>query len=99
MLRSGASAVYYIQATDSSVIQAFNTILPEISDKLPVICESSSLGKYIIPGVLFIADNDNIRNKKDISGLLSDNRHVFYPCADDHDISLLSFSGSRWFFG
>ncbi|MGM0667466.1 MAG: hypothetical protein ACQETA_09105, partial [Bacteroidota bacterium] len=98
MLESGASAVYYIQAYDSHVREAFELLAGELDPERPLICESPSLGRYISPGVLFITDSEKVESKKDLGGLLRQADSTFNPLAGKADIGGLDFSGGRWFF-
>jgi len=98
MLESGASEAYYIQAYDKNVMEAFILLMSKIPEDRPVICESPSLGKYIEPGVLFIADSMEIKVKKDLTALLKKADLVLSPLAGKVDIDKLYFSGGYWIF-
>jgi hypothetical protein len=99
MLNAGAADAYYVQAYDKNVIEAFRLVIRNIPEDIPVICESPSLAKYIIPGVLFIADNKEVTYKKETSVLLSKADQVFYPLVEKVNIDNLDFSGGSWVFG
>lgn len=99
MLRSGAVQAIYIQVYDKHVAKAFGKAVEEIPADIPLICESPSLGRYIKPGILFIADNESIESKKDISSLLRKPDRVFSPLDHEPDISRLSFSSGAWTLG
>ena len=98
MHKSGAVEVYYIQAYDENVKEAFGLLIRSIPENKPVLCESPSLGKYINPGVLFITDNSEVTIKKDMSALLRKADRVFNDIPAGDDIDKLMFSGSRWIF-
>jgi hypothetical protein len=57
-LAAGALRSFYIQAEKGSSLAAFIRLLGSIPDDSPVVCESPSLGKGIIPGALIIVTGD-----------------------------------------
>ena len=99
LLRAGAAVVYYIQADDEYIKEAFDNLFRNIPVSVPVICESPSLAAHISPAVLFIADNSKIANRKDISHLLARATAVFNPLEQTAGLSGLRFTGERWLFG
>ncbi|MDT8400940.1 MAG: hypothetical protein RQ743_04530 [Bacteroidales bacterium] len=99
MLEAGASEAYYIQASDENVREAFKFLTGRIPGDRPLICESPSLGKYHIPGVLFITDSNEIKAKKDLTALLKKADLVLSPLSGKVDIDKLQFSGGQWLFG
>jgi hypothetical protein len=58
MLAAGALCSFYIQAEKGASLAAFIRLLGSIPDDSPVVCESPSLGKGIIPGALIIVSGD-----------------------------------------
>jgi hypothetical protein len=98
MLESGAWAVYYIQAYDSHVLEAFELLEGKLDPGRPVICESPSLARYAMPGVLFITDNDNVENKKDLGDMVHMADRTINPLAGETDLGGLDFSGGGWIF-
>jgi hypothetical protein len=54
MLRAGARRVYYLQGDDEQIrvgFQEFHSVVPASA---PIVCESSSLWKYVQPGLLIL---------------------------------------------
>jgi len=79
MLQAGAKKVFYIQAKQDNLEEAFNTISAELSC-CPVICESGGLHRYIKPGLfLFVRGEEIPENKKAMS---------------DYDPVIVSFNNS-----
>jgi len=99
LLRAGATVVYYIQANDKYIKEAFYNLFRNIPASVPVVCESPSLAAHISPAVLFIADSRQIKNKKDTSRLSARVSAVFHPLEQEADLSGLRFTGGCWFFG
>jgi hypothetical protein len=69
MLQSGAAKVYYIQAREESIYEAFSAVCMNLAADQPVICESPSLINYLTPGlfVIMIATNGiNPKNTNDL---------------------------------
>ncbi|MBT8347498.1 MAG: hypothetical protein KJO28_14475 [Desulfofustis sp.] len=54
MLRAGAKKVYYLQGDDEQICTGFEEFQRRIPLSAPVVCESSSLWKYVRPGLLVI---------------------------------------------
>lgn len=70
MLAYGASCAYYIETPKESVIEAyhqFNTLYNKAN--YPVVCESRSLMKYILPGIyiLIIGEDNKDRTYKNLT--------------------------------
>lgn len=98
MLESGAYPVYYIQARDKDVKEAFGIVIKKVESTVPVICESPSLAGCIDPGVLFITDSGEVHKKKEIDDLFARADRVFDAPADKEDFDKLGFSGGNWIF-
>lgn len=68
MKQAGADKVFYIQSGQENLLEAFNTISPELHD-CAVVCESGGLHEYIKPGLFFLIKGDDIpENKKHALG-------------------------------
>lgn len=63
MLVAGASQVYYIQANDEHIPEVLRHLLPKLSSKCPVICESGALRNYIKPGVFLMLSKSGVAPK------------------------------------
>ena len=63
MKQAGANKVFYIQAMQENLMDAFDIISVEIANK-PVICESGGLHSYIKPGLFFLVRGDEIPEMK-----------------------------------
>jgi hypothetical protein len=67
-LQAGANRSFYIQAAKNSSVSAFQRLLELLPYSSPIVCESPSLARGIIPGALII-----VTGEKDIvSGSLKD---------------------------
>lgn len=51
MMAAGAKEVYYVQATDESVMEAFEKIYAKLPPHSPVLCEAGGLGRHVDPGL------------------------------------------------
>ena len=75
MLEAGAKEVYFIQAKDEFIGEAYSFLLGIIGNDILIICETASLRKYLVPEV-FLAlvknkneqydDNKQILNKANL---------------------------------
>jgi molybdopterin-guanine dinucleotide biosynthesis protein len=54
MLRAGAREVWFLTATDDKIMELIDILSGLIDKKQAVICESSSLAKFIKPGLLIM---------------------------------------------
>ena len=54
MLRAGAKKVYYLQGDDEQIRIGFQEFQSMIPSTAPIVCESSSLWKYVQPGLLIL---------------------------------------------
>ena len=65
MLKAGALKVYYIEVLDAHLKTAFGEFLDILPSQAPIVCESPALINYVGPGVFFILDNADNKNKKE----------------------------------
>ena len=63
MLRAGARKVFYLQGDDDQIRAGFREFQRLIPDAAPVICESSSLWKYVRPGLLVLVKAAHVQIK------------------------------------
>ena len=63
MLRSGAKKVFYLQGDDEQIRTGFWEFQRMIPAAAPVICESSSLWKYVRPGLLVLVKAAHVEIK------------------------------------
>lgn len=94
MLQAGAKKVFYIQAKQENLQEAFNTISAKLRN-YPVVCESGGLHKYIKPGLfLFVKGEEIPENKK---AILTYNPIIvnFYKAISDIDVKNISFINNR----
>ena len=63
MLRAGAKKVFYLQGDDEQIRAGFREFQRIIPDAAPVICESSSLWKYVKPGLLVLVKAAHVEIK------------------------------------
>ena len=63
MLRAGARKVFYLQGDDEQIRAGFREFQRMIPGGAPVICESSSLWKYVRPGLLVLVKAAHVEFK------------------------------------
>ena len=54
MLSAGASRVFFIEAEDAFIYEAFQSVLTLFQLKTPVICESGGLRNYMKPAIFIL---------------------------------------------
>jgi hypothetical protein len=64
MLKAGAYRVFYIETIDEHLLPAFMKFKELTPPGYTIVCESPALRKYVRPGVCFIVDKKNNKNKK-----------------------------------
>jgi hypothetical protein len=68
MLKAGASRVFYIRTEDTFAAQAIQSFLATCNFKQPLVCESRSLRRVLIPGLFLMMMRDPApASAKDIS--------------------------------
>ncbi len=63
MLRAGARKVFYLQGDDEQIRTGFHQFQNRIAPSVPIICESTSLWKYIRPGLLVLVKTASLEIK------------------------------------
>jgi hypothetical protein len=58
-IEAGAVKVFYVEARDQELPEAFRVIYGLCSEKSLIICESGGLGRYIKPGVMLFVQHVN----------------------------------------
>lgn len=99
MLKAGASVVYYIEATDEYISDAFNKLMNMADLNGPVICESGGLRNIIAPSLLILLNKNDGRKEKDgFRKLLPVADKVIFFGEDEYNSSIqqLRFIGGRW---
>ncbi|MDT8392380.1 MAG: hypothetical protein RQ761_00950 [Bacteroidales bacterium] len=99
MLEAGAHEVYYIEATDEHLPEAFETFRKLIPVKGPVVCESGGLRDIINPSLfIMINRNDGRPDKKGFVQRLplADLLIVFNGHDYDLHAERIRFDGSSW---
>jgi hypothetical protein len=96
MLKAGARKVYFIQARDAFIKDAFEKI--NVGKDIPVICESGGAAKSIIPGFQIFVCHDSGDNRMKNHEIPSQSDLVirFRDGKFDFDISRISFSEHTW---
>ena len=97
-LETGADKVFYIEATDQSLLPAFRFVYGLCTDHSLIICESGGLGKFIKPGVMLFVQhkNDNVDINKKVLRQLS-HRVIFSSSPEISDPALfLAIMDHRW---
>jgi hypothetical protein len=98
MLKSGAKKVYYIENINDN-FQEVVALLEKIPNNIPIICESASLRKSIIPGLMVLLDNDSIIEKKPIYHELKDKIDVLVKINNPEfqfNFEKLRFENNKW---
>jgi molybdopterin-guanine dinucleotide biosynthesis protein A len=99
MLNAGASQVYYIQAEDGFIGEAFYALSEKIDSNIPMVCESGGLRNYIIPSLFIICDRvqNNVIKEKLKPILPKANKIIrFNDPGFDFDISRIKFENNCW---
>ncbi|MBC35608.1 MAG: hypothetical protein CL663_06160 [Bacteroidetes bacterium] len=98
MLKAGAKRVFYIQADDRRVGEAFSK-LKEILPKLPIIAESGGLRHYYRPGLFLMCHKDDteITKEKSLVLLPKVNQIVhFENDSYENDIKSVVLKNGNW---
>lgn len=71
MLRAGARKVFYLQGDDRQLAAGFQTVLSRIPAGSAVVCESSSLWRFVQPGLLILVTAPDCGIKLRARGILA----------------------------
>jgi hypothetical protein len=98
MLINGASEVFYIQATDDMLYEAFSFLLFNFIKNRIVICESAALAKFIKPGVHFCVTPTNFRSNNEKVYKFNYDYIVFNDMLNfDFDLENLEIINKKWY--
>jgi hypothetical protein len=97
MLRAGASRVFFAKVTDNDLLSAFRSIMENIPEGTPVVCESPALRLYAEPGIFVIMSSNDSNNNKNIKQLL-ELPHVIIHLKDLMKMNKVPvhFDGQKW---
>ena len=96
MLQAGASRVFYIRTEDAFTEQAINSFLSTYNYDQPIVCESRSLRRVLVPGLFVMMVRKQISgNEKDISEYIGKADKVF--TIDDDQLELNNFIDKLYF--
>lgn len=97
MLVSGATRVFYIQATDEHLAEAFRFLTKNFPSLGPVVCESAALGKIIRPAAHFrLCHNNPGQAEKSAHGVPVSQYIRSDGKSYDFDFSRISLEGGSW---
>lgn len=82
-LEAGAKQVFYIEATDKELMNAFGFVYMLVGRRSLLVCESGGLGKFLLPGVMLYVQHkgDIIDAEKESLRKLSD--HIVYSSSPE----------------
>jgi hypothetical protein len=81
MLRAGATRVFFAKVTDNDLLSAFRSIMENIPEGTPMVCESPALRYFAEPGIFVIMKSSVANNNKNINQLL-ELPHVMFQLSD-----------------
>lgn len=92
MLAAGAQRVIYIQGSDERIPEIVKWMNENISNTIPVVCESAVLRRFVEPGIFAILSKTNgLVKNSDLLGLADIQINDFsYP------IDSIEFSNNEW---
>jgi hypothetical protein len=99
MLEAGAVKSFYIQSNSDGLNSAIIFFMNNLSNDLPIVCESSTLSSVVTPGLYIITQKDDVNNpiQKVPEGIgIADKRLLFNGSFDDQEISSINLHGNRW---
>ncbi len=98
MLKAGASEVFYVQVEDNHLSSTLPVLNRYIFGNKPVICESASLRKYLIPGIFFFVENNQNNVIKKNSDLKQKADVILQSDFDKKDLNIndIWFDGIKW---
>jgi hypothetical protein len=97
MLRAGATRVFFAKVTDNDLLSAFRSIMENIPEGTPIVCESPALRYFAEPGIFVIMNSDKANNNKNINQLL-ELPHVLFQLSDLYKMEEIPvrFERGKW---
>ncbi len=99
MLAAGAANVYYIEAIDTHLTEAINTLFRKVRIEGPVICESGGMRRIIEPSIFILLNKpDTIKEKAGFTELkpMADRIVMFDGEEFDLQPEDIKFNGAEW---
>ena len=99
MLKAGARESIFIQCSDEYLLDAMNSLPVALRKDVPVICESGSLGDFLIPGVHLMVRslNKSIHSPEyEARSRNADRKIIFTGAEFDFDPVELKFTNGSW---
>jgi len=98
MLEAGAKEVFFIQAADEFIGEAYDFLINKLDKKTLIICETASLRKYVVPKI-FLAlvkeQNEELEENKSILNM-ADFFVVDYLNFNDKYADLVAIKNNKW---
>lgn len=95
MLKAGAHKVYYIEADDKYVSDAFRIVASEINSR-PIICESAALRKFVHPGIFIFVDKNLTSEHYKHEDLKEKADFIVHTFENSINFRNIQFDGKRW---
>ena len=99
MLKAGARESIFIQCSDEYLLDAMNSLPEALRKEVPVICESGSLGDFLVPGVHLMVRswNKSIHSPEyEARSRNADRKIIFTDAGFDFDPIELKFTNGSW---
>jgi len=99
MIAAGATKVYYIEAIDEHLAEAWRALSPLIADAGPVVCESGGLRNLLKPSLFIMLNrSERVEIKDSFKKLspLADKIVSFNGNSFDHAPEEIHFDGKGW---
>jgi hypothetical protein len=95
MLKAGAHKVYFIEADDKYVSDAFRVVASEI-DSRPIICESAALRKFVHPGIFIFIDKNLTPGNSKHEDQKEKADFIVHTFENSFNFRNIQFDGKRW---
>jgi hypothetical protein len=97
MLRAGAARVFFAKVNDNDLLSAFRSIMENIPEGTPIVCESPALRYFAEPGIFVVMSSEKANNNKNINQLLK-LPHVMFQLSDLSNMEEIPvhFGSGKW---
>lgn len=96
MLQAGAYKVFHIIALKDGLESAFKQFINQVGKNSIIICESTSLRKFVKPGIFIMLIDENSNDMKASAKEVLKFADIIVPASDNYNLDLIDLIENKW---
>lgn len=99
MLAAGAKRVYWLRTLREEAEEGLRSLLHEIGESVPIICESNSVRQVVVPGLFLMVANLSSENTKASAKAVMEHADLIVQSDGknfDCDFNQIEYAGNGW---